>query len=206
MKEVLDLLGKLQSGELTHEQVVEQVNGLNYIPYSRFKDKVDEVKELNNEIQNRDSQIKQLETAVKGNEELENQIKNLQTENEEWSKKYDGLKLDTAIRTGVKDAKNVDTVLRLLDREGLALDANGQVTGLEDKIKALKESDPYLFKEEDPKEPDTPKLGGRTPNTPPPTQPQGFKNPFSKEHFNLTEQARLFKEEPELYKQLKAQA
>lgn len=44
---------------------------------------------------------------------------------------------------------------------------------------------------------DTPKTGG------------GFgatKNPFSKEHFNLTEQGRLLKEEPELYRQLKAQA
>lgn len=34
----------------------------------------------------------------------------------------------------------------------------------------------------------------------------GVKNPFSKEHFNLTEQAKLLKENPELYKQLKAQA
>lgn len=33
-----------------------------------------------------------------------------------------------------------------------------------------------------------------------------FKNPFSKEHFNLTEQGKLYKENPELYKQLKAQA
>lgn len=33
-----------------------------------------------------------------------------------------------------------------------------------------------------------------------------LKNPFSKEHWNLTEQAKLFKENPELYKQLKAQA
>jgi len=34
----------------------------------------------------------------------------------------------------------------------------------------------------------------------------GSKNPFSKEHFNLTEQGRLLKEDPELFKQLKAQA
>lgn len=31
-------------------------------------------------------------------------------------------------------------------------------------------------------------------------------NPFSKKHFNLTEQAKLFSENPELYKQLKAEA
>lgn len=42
-----------------------------------------------------------------------------------------------------------------------------------------------------------PKTGG---------QADVVKNPFSKEHFNLTEQARLYQEDPELYKQLKAQA
>ena len=36
--------------------------------------------------------------------------------------------------------------------------------------------------------------------------PTGMKNPFSKEHFNLTEQGRLFKTNPELYAQLKAEA
>jgi hypothetical protein len=34
----------------------------------------------------------------------------------------------------------------------------------------------------------------------------GAKNPFSKEHFNLTEQGRLKKEDPERYKTLKALA
>lgn len=42
----------------------------------------------------------------------------------------------------------------------------------------------------------------------PPTGDGGTptKNPFSKEHFNLTEQGRIFKEDPDLYKKLKAEA
>lgn len=48
------------------------------------------------------------------------------------------------------------------------------------------------------------KLKGKPPRKD--AQPGGFKNPFSKEHFNLTEQGRLLKADPELYKQLKAQA
>jgi hypothetical protein len=36
--------------------------------------------------------------------------------------------------------------------------------------------------------------------------PAGMQNPFSKEHFNLTEQGRLFKVNPALYEQLKAAA
>lgn len=36
--------------------------------------------------------------------------------------------------------------------------------------------------------------------------PTGTKNPFSREHFNLTEQARIFKTDPDLYARLKAAA
>lgn len=36
--------------------------------------------------------------------------------------------------------------------------------------------------------------------------PAGTKNPFSREHFNLTEQARIYKTDPELYARLKAAA
>lgn len=48
------------------------------------------------------------------------------------------------------------------------------------------------------------KLKGRPPKKD--GQQGGFKNPFSKEHFNLTEQGRLLRTDPELYKRLKAQA
>lgn len=47
-------------------------------------------------------------------------------------------------------------------------------------------------------------LAGNSPKATP--KPGTNKNPFSKENFNLTEQAKLLKENPELYKQLKAQA
>lgn len=36
--------------------------------------------------------------------------------------------------------------------------------------------------------------------------PSGTKNPFSREHFNLTEQARIYKTDPDLYARLKAAA
>jgi hypothetical protein len=36
--------------------------------------------------------------------------------------------------------------------------------------------------------------------------PAGTKNPFSREHFNLTEQARIYKTDPDLYARLKASA
>lgn len=47
-------------------------------------------------------------------------------------------------------------------------------------------------------------LAGKSPKVN--TNKEQAKNPFAKETFNLTEQGKLLKENPELYKQLKAQA
>ncbi|TLQ07569.1 DUF4355 domain-containing protein [Marinilactibacillus psychrotolerans] len=47
-------------------------------------------------------------------------------------------------------------------------------------------------------------LAGKSPKVN--TNKEQVKNPFAKETFNLTEQGKLLKENPELYKQLKAQA
>lgn len=48
------------------------------------------------------------------------------------------------------------------------------------------------------------KANGRTPNSG--STSSGNNNPFSKEHFNLTQQMQLFKDNPELAKQLQSQA
>jgi hypothetical protein len=45
--------------------------------------------------------------------------------------------------------------------------------------------------------------GNRATNT---AAPAGLKNPFTREHFNLTEQARIYKTDPDLYQRLKAAA
>jgi hypothetical protein len=52
------------------------------------------------------------------------------------------------------------------------------------------------------------KLGGRNPNNPNPPNPTDYKgkNPWKKDSINLTEQARILREDPELAKQLQAQA
>ena len=47
---------------------------------------------------------------------------------------------------------------------------------------------------------------GKTPKSTKGSSSSANKNPFSKDHFNLTEQGRLLREDPELYEKLKAQA
>ena len=106
-------------------------------------------------------------------------------------------------------AHNPHDALRLV-RDQLKLDENGNpvaVDGyneipMEQWVNRLKEERGYLFKAPMVKGSGAP-VGTRSSSS---EVPAGTKNPFSREHFNLTEQSRLYKTDRDLYDRLKAAA
>jgi hypothetical protein len=201
-------------GEELYNQVLEKagdkkiaiVSDGSWFPKAKFDVVNDDNKDLKQQLKDRDFQLEELGKKAKGNEVLEKQIKDLQKQNDDAAKDYqaklDKQAFDFALERalGSAQAKNPKAVKALLNIDSIKLDGE-QLLGLEDQLKALKESDSYLFTEEQP-----PGLRGRTPVPPPGNNPPAAKNPWSKEHFNLTEQGRILKEDPELAKQYQAQA
>ena len=187
---------------LTEEQAQQVLDGFGtMVPKSRLDDKILELQTANDTIAERDTQLKTLQTKAAGNEDLQNEITRLQQENAtakteheaELQKRDFNYALDSALRDA--KAKNVKAVRANLNLEVIKLDGD-KLLGLDEQLTALKASDDYLFVPEG--------LKGQTPPSPPGTPP--VKNPFSKDHWNLTEQGRLFREEPEKAKQLQALA
>jgi len=171
-----------------------------YVPIERFNEVNEEKKELKNQLEDRDKQLQELKVKAAGNEELTSKIAELENINkqtkEEYEKKIAAIRKETAIELALKDAKarNVKAVKALLDLDKVSLDGENLI-GLDEQLKGLKESDPYLFGED--------KLKGRDPSLGNGSlDPWTKKNPFSKEHFNLTEQGKLLREDPELARKL----
>ncbi|HHT03012.1 MAG TPA: hypothetical protein GX005_01660, partial [Bacteroidales bacterium] len=79
------------------------------------------------------------------------------------------------------------------DKAKLSITEDGTIFGIDEQLTSIKEAYKDLF---------TPAVVGREPNNTGGTPP-GVKNPWSKEHFNLTEQGRLIRKDPALAKQLK---
>ena len=171
-----------------------------FIPKARFDEVNETKKELEQQIQERDNQFKDLQEKVKGNEELEKTIKELQEANEATKEQYEAkikdMTITAAIQSKLTDAKYPDLLLTKFDRSKLSIAEDGTVLGIDEQLTALKEQYKDLFK---------PDLKGREPNNIGGTPP-GVKNPWSKEHFNLTEQGRILRENPELAAQLQAAA
>lgn len=160
---------------------------------------------LKSQLTERDTQLTDLGKKVKDNEELTAEINRLKNENEtsttELQQKLDKQAKDFAIENALRDAKakNPKLAKGALDLETITF-KDGKLIGIDEQLKAVKESDAYLFGEDEP-----PGLKGRQPHAGA-TPSNGGKNPWSKENFNLTEQGRLLKDEPELAKQLQGQS
>jgi|SRR5690606_3894548 len=182
-----------------------------FVPKHRFDEVNEAKKQLAEQLAERDNQLSQLKKAVGDNEELKKQIETLQAENKAKEQEYQGRLRDMAITTAIKlavagEAHDPDLVVSLIDKGKVELDEQGNVkAGLEDQINALRESKAFLFVQKQTDQ-QTAKFKGMNPADGREPSPGGIKNPWSKEHFNLTEQGRILRENPELAEQLKTQA
>jgi len=171
-----------------------------YIPKTRFDEINETKKELEQQIKERDKQLKELQEKAKGNEELEKTIKDLQEVNKATKEQYEAkikeMTINAAIREKLTDVKYPDLLLTKFDKSKLTVASDGTVLGIDEQLAVIKETYKDLFK---------PDVKGREPNNTGGSS-LGQKNPWSKEHFNLTEQGRILRENPELAAQLQAAA
>ena len=123
-----------------------------YVPKTDY-DAANQAKgQLEKDIKDRDKQLEDLKKNSGDNAELKKQIETLQAENKAAVEKNEAdmkeLKLSTAIKLAIAEsAQDADLVTGLFDKSKLILSDDGNVTGLEEQLKSIKESKPFLFKE-----------------------------------------------------------
>ena len=172
-----------------------------FIPKDKYNEAAEAKKKLEADIDERDKQLEQLKNAAGNSEELKAQIEQLQAENqkaaEEWQAKMAQMQLDFALERALAaaKAKNAKAVKALLDLEKVKLDGE-QLLGLDDQLKAIQQSDAYLFGESG-------KVGS---GTNPPGAGTGEANPWKKDSWNLTQQGKILLEDPAKAARMKAEA
>lgn len=95
--------------------------------------------------------IDELKKGTKGNEELQGKIAGYETQVAQLQAELEKTKLENAIQLALRDAKAVDPdylAFKLREKykpEELALDENGKVKGMDDKLAGLKTQFPNQF-------------------------------------------------------------
>lgn len=186
-----DLVAKGLSEE--HAQIAvdawnEAVKG--YVPKERFD-------EINGKLKEANTTIETLKKNNQDNEELQKQVNDYKTKVTQLETAAANTQKEYALKDKLKEAGVVDADYIIYKQGGLdkfTFDKDGKPIGVDDVLKPLKEASPHLFKIGN---------GGYNPaggGNPP------AKNPFAKETWNMTEQGKLFRENPAQARQLAAAA
>ncbi|QBX16301.1 phage scaffolding protein [Streptococcus gordonii] len=113
---------------------------------------------LKDQLQNAEAQIENLKAAESTSAETKEALEALQTEYNKYKEEAQAELAKTqkvnAINLALKDTKahNPATLMKFIDVDAIELDENGNPK-LDETINALKESDPYLFKSDEPEKP-----------------------------------------------------
>lgn len=200
IKELLDKLSIPEDkADSASAAIREFLNGA-YVPKSRFNEVNEEKNTLKAAITDRDKQLEALKKSTGDVDSLKAEIKNLQDRNKaalaEAEAKMKDLRMNTAIKLAIgNDAQDADIVASLIQKDKLILGEDGNITGLAEQVKALKEGKPFLFKD-----------GGKSLAYNPHGGTPNVKNPFAKDTFNLTEAGKLLRDHPEEARQMAAAA
>lgn len=193
LKEILEKAA-ITDGKLDVETVMKQVNTefpKHAVPKSDFNDKVEELKTANATISDLKKDNGDNEELQKKIGDYENEIKNLKKSAEDTAKAY-------ALRERLSKSGVLDPDYLIYKHGGLEkfnFDKENQPVGVDEVLKTYKEDESlsHLFKAEGSYHPAS---GSNPPAV----------NPFAKETFNMTEQGKLLRSNPEQARALAAAA
>ena len=122
-----------------------------FVPRTRLNEEIAKKKNAEESYNTVKSELDKLKESAGDNETLKNQIETLKNDlrSKEASHKAEiaDMKMTNAIQAAIgSSVQDVGLVAGLLDKTKLILSDDGKITGLEDQLKGLKESKPFLFK------------------------------------------------------------
>lgn len=130
--------------------------------YKEKAEKIDSLKEqletANKEIKTRDNQIEELKNNVGDNDELKQELEKYKEQNANYDQKLKDVQLNKAIEVSLAKEKAIkpEQVIKLIDKDNLEVDDNGNVKGLDDYMSEFKKENEHLFEQSKP--------SGRTPD------------------------------------------
>ena len=185
LKKLLET-AEIKDGKLDVDSLLKSINAefpKHAVPKVDYNTKVAELKTATETIGTLKKENEDNETLQQKIKDYELDIKKLQGENESVKKTY-------ALKEVLQKSGCADPDYLIFKHGGVdkfTFDTDGRPIGVDEAIKPYKDSNRILFPTGEQSSGYNPKGGEGNP----------AKNPFSKESFNLTEQGKLFRENPE---------
>lgn len=197
----LDEVNSKEPDKLKHVRYADLSEG-EYVSRGKYDTLLAEKGNLETQITTLNTTITDLKKNNKDNEDLQNKIGNLEKDLQQQRDENVKISKNFALKEHLSKAGVLDPDYLIYKQGGLekfTFDQENKPIGVDDILKPYKE-DPnlaHLFKTEQKKKPGYDPAGGGSGTS---------KNPFAKDSYNMTEQAKLFKSNPEQARALAAAA
>jgi hypothetical protein len=152
LKELLgDDLYKQVTDKLAGKHTIAVISDGSYFPKAKWDEINEKYKEAKKQVDERDAQIAELGKKSKGNEDLSAEIERLKSENikqaTEAAERYKKARITAAVQLAATKAKARDAadIERFIDPSKLTVDADGNVTGIDEQFTVLQTGKAYLF-------------------------------------------------------------
>lgn len=124
-------------------------NDGSWVPKSRLTEEIDKRKPLNTTIADLTKQLKEANDKLAASGTLQSQVDKLTQDLADRDQTITSMKRSGKIREALSkaNARDVGVVEKLLDASKINEDDKGNLTGLDDQIKEMQKSSPYLFNE-----------------------------------------------------------
>lgn len=159
IKGLEELLSKFKNGEIKDiaefELALNKSLATDWIPKTAFNELNEKHKLADNQLKDAMAQLETLKSKAGLSDEYKTQIEQLTTAQAtakaDFEKQIADMKFDYALTSALSGAKARDSKLvqSVLDRSKLSLKDDGSIAGLEEQLKAVKESHSYLFESDD---------------------------------------------------------
>lgn len=178
---------KIEDGKIDTEAVMKEVNlafPKNAVPKAEFN-------AVNEQLKKANGTIKELEEAGEGNEELLTKVKAYEAEIERLNVAAENTKKEFVLKEQLSQLGVIDPDYLIYKNGGVEkfdFDKDGNPVGVDDVLNKYKQTSPVLFRTEE--------TGAQHTYIPVGGGEHKTNNPFLKESFNLTEQGKMFMENP----------
>ena len=127
-----------------------QTNDGSWLPKARLDDEIGKHKATKAALADLTKQLEEAKKAGDGSEALKEAVEALKAQLAERDSTISGMKRSQKVRAALAkaNAKDPAVIERLLDQAQIGEDEKGELTGVEEQLKALRESAGYLFNEE----------------------------------------------------------
>lgn len=154
----MKFLEELLEGIEDKEEIIEKIKtnvAANYVPKADFNSKNEELKDVKDQLVDRDTQLKELKETAKGNEDLTKKIEELEALNETTKTEYEAkiatinknMTIEKAIAKSELKPIDAELIKTLVDVEKVIINDDG-ITGLKEQLEKIKEERPFLFEKE----------------------------------------------------------